>query len=152
MIWFNFLFTCLTVQKYDVQRLKSSLPFCCSTYAEYILIYMYVRCIYVHIYIYIYVSNTALFVCLLFCTSIVHILCIVRLAVILNMCLSIKNDGNQKITLAVKWNFSFDFWLVFAISRRFFPFESFFAPTIHGWIHIAYLGKSRHPGNLLPSL
>ena len=32
---------------------------------------------------------------------------------------NLKNDGNQKIILAVKANFSFDFWLILVILRRF---------------------------------
>ena len=69
----------------------------------------------------------------------------------------IINDGNQKITLAVNGNFSSDFGVVFAISRRFLPLCVIFGPStmatscqdadfFPGMLHILYIlllsGKS----------
>ena len=39
-----------------------------------------------------------------------------------------KNDGNQKIILADKANFSFGFELILAILRRFLPLCNVFSP------------------------
>ena len=43
-----------------------------------------------------------------------------------------KNDGNQKIIIADKANFSFDFGLILAISRRFLPLCIVFSPDNDG--------------------